>query len=778
MSLCRSALLTAVLVLAAPAAAQASDVSLVGGVLTYVAADNEANAVTLSLAAGTYTFGDAVAVTPGTGCSQAGPDGATCSATGVTSVSIDVRDEADTVTLSAAATVYGGAGDDQLFGGPGVDTLNGGADDDRLDGGAGNDNLNGDSGDDTFAGTGAGNDVFTGGSGTDLADYSGRTSGVVVTAEGTANDGGPGELDNVKVDVENVTGGSGDDALIGGTAANALSGGAGDDTLDGDAANDVLDGGPGDDELTGGAGTDTATYATRATAVDVTLDGLAGDGAAGESDTIHTDVETAIGGLGDDLLIGGPNADTLSGGPGVDTLHGEGGADVLNGDDGDDVLEGGAGGDTHNGGAGVDTADYTGRTAAVTADLDSAADDGETAEADNVKTDVEVLLGGAGDDTLTGNNGENVLSGGGGNDTLDPGRGAGDELLGGSGSDTVTYASRTMPVVADLDGLADDGEAGEGDRVDVDVESLIGGSANDRLTGSAGANVLNGGSGNDVLDGGLGADLLIGGAGTDTADYSARAAAVAADPDGFADDGESGEGDTVETDVESLAGGAGNDVLTGALGTNIIMGGAGADVLDGAQGDDDLDGGAGDDDVTGGAGLDLLRGGIGADRIGARDGYADTVRCGGDADVAVLDAVDDAGTECETAAVPPTGQTGPAGPQGPAGAPGATGATGKTGATGAAGPAGAAGRDAVVTCKPTKKKIVCTVKLATAARASHVRAVFKRGSRVVAAARVSRRGGGVSVRTPRHLARGRYQLVVTYTVSGHRTTVRQRVRVT
>ncbi len=68
--------------------------------------------------------------------------------------------------------------------------------------------------------------------------------------------------------------------------------------------------------------------------------------------------------------------------------------------------------------------------------------------------------------------------------------------------------------------------------------------------------------------------------------------------------------------------------------------------------------------------------------------------------------------------------------QGPAGA------TGATGATGAAGPAG---RDAVVTCKAAKgkTKVVCTVKLAVAARAS-VRGVFTRGGKVVA--RTSARG--------------------------------------
>ena len=100
------------------------------------------------------------------------------------------------------------------------------------------------------------------------------------------------------------------------------------------------------------------------------------------------------------------------------------------------------------------------------------------------------------------------------------GRGTGDEAYGGADTDTVTYSTRTAPVTADLDGVADDGEAGENDLIWNDVENLTGGSANDRLTGSAGTNVLNGGTGNDVLDGGAGADLLLGGSGTDTADYT------------------------------------------------------------------------------------------------------------------------------------------------------------------------------------------------------------------------------------------------------------------
>jgi hypothetical protein len=257
---------------------------------------------------------------------------------------------------------------------------------------------------------------------------------------------------------------------------------------------------------------------------------------------------------------------------------------------------------------------------------------------------------------------------------------------------------------------------------------------------------------------------------------------VTVDPDGVGDDGEAGENDLVETDVEGVTGGAGNDVLTGGPGTNVLAGGPGDDVLDGVWGDDDLDGGAGNDDLTGGSGLDVLRGGAGADQIRARDGSTDVVKCGSEADTAVLDATDDAASDCESTSVPPAGQTGPAGPQGPAGPTGATGAPGKPGTTGATGPAGRPGRDAIVTCMPGKAKgkkvkVVCTVKLAAAARAS-VRAVFSRGGHVVARARGVRRASGrIALRGHRRLARGRYTLTLTFRVNGHRTTVRQRVRV-
>jgi Ca2+-binding RTX toxin-like protein len=47
------------------------------------------------------------------------------------------------------------------------------------------------------------------------------------------------------------------------------------------------------------------------------------------------------------------------------------------------------------------------------------------------------------------------------------------------------------------------------------LENLLGGKYNDKLTGSGGANLINGGAGNDKLTGGGGSDILIGSAGGD-----------------------------------------------------------------------------------------------------------------------------------------------------------------------------------------------------------------------------------------------------------------------
>ncbi len=77
-------------------------------------------------------------------------------------------------------------------------------------------------------------------------------------------------------------------------------------------------------------------------------------------------------------------------------------------------------------------------------------------------------------------------------------------------------ASRTNPIYVGIGTLADDGEAGEKDNVQLDVETVIGGSGNDTIHGGAANNLLVGNGGNDQLFGNFGDDTLSGNAGTDT----------------------------------------------------------------------------------------------------------------------------------------------------------------------------------------------------------------------------------------------------------------------
>ena len=548
----------------------------------------------------------------------------------------------------------GNAGTDTLRGGGGDDLLRGGDSADLLSGGDGNDDLGGDNGDDSMDG-GWGGDRIAGGSGTDLADYSSRGSGVDLSVDGAADDGEPGEGDNLADDVEKLTGGAGDDHIAGGALANTITGGGG---------NDRLDGGAGADTLAGGDGEDVADYGSRGGPVTVDLDNGADDGESGERDNVRTDVEDVAGGQGDDRLTGDADVNALIGNGGADAVYGGRGDDALDGGDGEDTLRGEGGADRLSGGGGSDLADYSDRSRGVQVALDGIANDGEAGESDDVAGDVERVTGGSGDDKLAGDGADNVLSGAGGRDVINAGPGndlldggAGDDTLqggagadrlaGGAGSDWADYSDRAAVVVVAIDGQTGDGEPGENDAVDGDVENVRGGTGDDRLTGSGARNSLDGGDGADVLDGAGGADTLTGGAGADTADYSSRAGAVTVSLNGQAGDGEAGENDRLAEDVENVRGGSGADRIAGNDDPNRLDGGEGDDSIGGGAGDDVLIGLGGADKIDGGAGKDRFDGGAGNDTIDARDTVRDPIDCGAGTDTARLDKKDTKPRRCE-----------------------------------------------------------------------------------------------------------------------------------
>ena len=144
----------------------------------------------------------------------------------------------------------GERGDDRLDGGAGNDALAGGDRHDVLRGGVGNDTLAGDGGEDLFvAESGAdGADKMNGGAGYDGVTYAARKTAVAVTLGGGADDGAPGEKDDVS-SVQAVTGGAGADSLTGSSADDVLAGLGGKDTLDGGAGADTFLAGADDDAV-------------------------------------------------------------------------------------------------------------------------------------------------------------------------------------------------------------------------------------------------------------------------------------------------------------------------------------------------------------------------------------------------------------------------------------------------------------------------------------------------------------------------------------------------
>jgi len=144
------------------------------------------------------------------------------------------------------------------------------------------------------------------------------------------------------------------------------------------------------------------------------------------------------------VINGGTGADNVIGGKGNDTIRGDDGNDTLSGGLGDDLIDGGKNADRIRGDGGVDAADYSTRSANVTVTIDDAANDGELNEGDNVSTATEYVVGGSGNDKITGSGAANFLiggagidtiRGGGGNDTLQGGD-KGDKLYGEAGNDS------------------------------------------------------------------------------------------------------------------------------------------------------------------------------------------------------------------------------------------------------------------------------------------------------------------------------------------------------
>jgi Ca2+-binding RTX toxin-like protein len=482
-----------------------------------------------------------------------------------------------------------------------------------LNGLSGNDTLNGGDGNDTYIidadvdlGIDTINETATGGQ-LDYLDFRTTSIGVTVNLGLTTLQTIAAGVQLVipVVAIESVYGGSGNDALTGGQGSNELYGYDGNDSLAGDAGNDFFFGWNGDDSLNGGSGDD-----------------------------------LFYGDTGNDTLYGGTGNDTLNGGAGNDTYIID--ADV---DLGIDTIN-------DNSAPVTDIIDFRSTTTkAITLNL------GLTTT-QTVATGVQLIMpvaniasvyGGTGNDNLTGNNLVNYLMGGIGNDTLAGGEGNDiylidadvdtgiDSIIETGGIDTLDFRSTTtkgVTVNLAINATPLVQTIAPGVQLSMSttpIEYVYGGTGNDNITGNNSDNYLIGGIGNDSLTGGSGNDTYVIDADVDTGtDSIIETATGGIDTLNFGSTTTkaitlnlgttivqtiaTGVQLTMPTGaIEDVYGGTGNDNLTGNTLNNRLYGLSGNNQLFGLSGNDQLYGGSGSG--YGGSGNDTLTGGDGNDSL-------------------------------------------------------------------------------------------------------------------------------------------------------------------
>jgi Ca2+-binding RTX toxin-like protein len=493
-------------------------------------------------------------------------------------------------------TLFGGVGKDVLYGGTGDDTLYGDADDDLLVGGTGSDFIDGGSGvNDTVSyentllafeppyGVTVNIDETQDYQTPGKYIYSDLFSSTVISFDPTPDDEiaagtALNQLGNQDIlrNLENITGSSLDDVLVGNGTGNRIQGLLGNDIFIGNAGNDTLD---------GGGGIDTVSYRYDPKGIFINLEqNTATDG----FDTVDElyDIENIQGSDFSDRIIGSDQDNWLFGGNGDDTLTGRAGADTLVGEDG------------------IDTASYTDSGIAVIVNLTTGKGAGGDAEGDTLQS-IENLQGSQWDDKLIGDNndnnlfgrdGQDILYGHAGQDSLDGGDG--NDTLNGDAGDDVLYGRNGNDT---LDGGADN-------------DVLYGGGDNDSLSGSTGDDILYGENGNDILDGGSGNDSMTGGTGNDIYVVESSGDTVTETVNQGRDTVKSSITYTLGANLENLIltgkesiNGMGNNlenIILGNDANNLLFGDAGKDTLLGGDGDDTLDGGVNSDAMAGGLGND------------------------------------------------------------------------------------------------------------------------------------------------------------------------------
>ena len=517
---------------------------------------------------------------------------------------------------SAGTAVISGLATDTLYNievvvsGSGNNTLIADSGTDSLYGGAGNDSL--------FAGSGA--DLLDGGGGNNTLYLTNLTSGIKVALNGTAAGTGIwGAVTDTLYNMEIVVAGNGNNTLIADNNADSLYGGSG---------NDSIFAGSGVDTLDGGAGNNTLYLSNLASGVLVQLNGTSlGTAAWGTTTDALYNFENVIAGNGNNTLIADNLTDTIFAGSGNDTLIAGNGADSLYAGAGNDSLFAGSGADLLDGGTGNNILYLTNLSSGVLVQLNST---GLGTAIWGTTTDklynMEIVVGGVGNDTLIADNATDSLYGGSGDDSLFAGSGL-DILDGGTGNNTLYLTNLANGVKVALGGTSA-GTAIYGTITDTlyNLEYVVSGAGADTLIADNLTDYLNAGSGNDSLFAGNGKDTLDGGAGANTLYLTNVTSGVLVQLNGAAAGTAIVGGAITDTlyNMEIVVGGAGNDTMVGdanldtfigGSGTNTLIGGSGGNLLIAGNHNDSLYGGAANDTLVVGSGNDYLDGKGGTDTV-------------------------------------------------------------------------------------------------------------------------------------------------------------------
>ena len=505
-----------------------------------------------------------------------------------------------------------------LYGGAGADTITGGTGNDWIAGGGGNN---------TIAG-GGGNDVLLGGSGFNISlanRLSAATLALTIATQPGANDtvgtsdtlaGGNNTIGD-KAGNSVIVGSAGSVGQLAGTnnllttgnvvtVSSAATAAAGNANITVGTGNFLILGGSGANNITTGAGNQTILgnngSVSYTSGVLTSIIGNAPSRAGNTSITTGAGNSYIISGVGTDTVTTGAGNSVIIGGDGeIDFTQGWvslvktadpqaiGVRDVINAGAGNNVILGGSGPDSITAGAGNDV--VIGNLGSISY---SAANTLALVQTTDVVAGV-VQSNFAGTETITLGAGNSIILGGLGNKTITAGAGN-DIVIGLDGS--VTYNARVLAQV---------------------ITANPSYSYTDQITLGAGNNTVLGGSGTKTITTGAGNDIIVGNDGSVSYSNGILSAITSSDP--------SYAGNT------TIVAGAGNSYIISGIGTDRVTTGAGNSVIIG--GDGALGFGVGwlqsittaDPQTTGlvdtivaGAGNNIILGGTGADSITAGAG--------------------------------------------------------------------------------------------------------------------------------------------------------------